>query len=471
MAEHVHPDGLPTPGRYFAILAIGIGIVMAVLDGTVVNVALPSIARQIGATPAASVWVINAYQLVIVATLLPLAALGELVGYRRVYLAGLILFTLGSLACALSGSLPTLVAARVLQGLGGSAIMSMNGALVRHTYPDSSLGRGLGLNALIVSLAAAVAPSLASGILAVGPWPWLFAVNVPFGILNVWLAFRFLPHSDRSSRRFDYLSAALNALMFGLFFVGVDSISRGGGAVVATAELTVAVLSGVLLFRRGARTAAPLIPVDLLRNPVFALSVAASVCAFATFIIAFVALPFYFQSVLGRDQVETGLLMTPWPVALGLMAPLAGWLSDRVSAGLLGGFGMVLLAVGMALLSRLSVESGALSIAWHVGLCGLGFGLFQTPNNRVMLSAAPRARSGAAGGMLALARLLGMTGGATVTALLFHFVPGKAEPVSLMAGTAFAVAAAVASLSRLAGGKPSARDEAEERDLATPFRR
>ena len=358
MTDHVHPDGLPTPRRYFAILAIGIGIVMAVLDGTVVNVALPSIARQLGATPAASVWVINAYQLVIVATLLPLAALGELIGYRRVYSAGLVLFTLGSLACALSGSLPMLVAARALQGLGGSAIMSMNGALVRHTYPDTRLGRGLGLNALIVSLAAAVAPSLASGILAVGPWPWLFAVNVPFGIVNVWLAWRFLPHSERSSRRFDYLSAALNALMFGLFFVGANSISRGGGVVLAVAELAAAVLAGVLLFRRGTREAAPLIPVDLLRNPTFARSVTASVCAFATFIIAFVALPFYFQSVLGRDQVETGLLMTPWPVALGLMAPLAGWLSDRVSAGVLGGLGMVMLAVGMALLTRLSVDSG-----------------------------------------------------------------------------------------------------------------
>ena len=199
MTDEVHPDGLPTPRRYYAMLAIAIGIAMAVLDGTVVNVALPSIARELGATPSAAVWVINAYQLVIVALLLPLASMGERLGYRRVYQVGIALFTLGSLLCALSQSLPTLIAARVVQGVGGAALMSMNGALVRYTYPYAHLGRGIGLNGLVVSLSAAVAPSLAAGILAVGPWPWLFAVNVPFGLLNLWLALRFLPNSERAA--------------------------------------------------------------------------------------------------------------------------------------------------------------------------------------------------------------------------------------------------------------------------------
>ncbi len=463
MSDEIHPDGLPTPRRYYAMLAIGIGIAMAVLDGTVVNVALPSIARQLGASPAAAVWVINAYQLVIVATLLPLAALGERVGYRRVYQVGLLLFTLGSLGCALSSTLPQLIGARVFQGLGGAALMSMNGALVRHTYPDAMLGRGVGLNGLVVSLAAAVAPSLASGILAVGPWPWLFAVNVPFGILNLWLALRFLPRSEQSARPFDLVSAGLNVAMLGLFFIGTDSLTHGGEAWLGGFELALAVLAGVFLVRRGRRMTTPLIPLDLLRIPVFALSVTASVCAFAAFMIVFVALPFYFQSVLGRDQVETGLLMTPWPVALGLVAPLAGRLSDRIAAGTLGGLGMVVLAVAMALLSQLTPESSAFDIGWRMALGGFGFGLFQTPNNRTMLSAAPRVRSGAAGGMLATARLLGMTIGATVAALVFHFVPGHAEPVSLLIGAAFAIAAAVASMFRLSRRTTDARPRETEK--------
>ena len=232
MTDEIHPDGLPTPRRYLAMLAIAIGIAMAVLDGTVVNVALPSIARELGASPSAAVWVINAYQLVIVALLMPVASLGERVGYRPIYQIGVAIFTLGSLGCALSHSLPLLIAMRVLQGVGGAAIMSMNGALVRHTYPDAHLGRGLGLNGLVVAIAAAVAPSLASGILAVGPWPWLFAVNVPFGLMNLWLS-RHLPRSETSARRFDWTSALLSAAMFGLFFVGTDALTRGAAALPA----------------------------------------------------------------------------------------------------------------------------------------------------------------------------------------------------------------------------------------------
>ena len=449
MTEQFHADGLPTPRRYYAMLAIAIGIAMAVLDGTVVNVALPNIARELGASPSAAVWVINAYQLVIVMLLLPLASLGERIGYRPIYQAGVAVFALGSLGCALSHTLPMLVAMRVLQGVGGAAIMSMNGALVRHTYPDAQLGRGIGLNGLVVAISAAIAPSLAAGILAVAPWPWLFAVNVPFGLLNLWFA-RQLPLSETSHRPLDWTSALLSAAMFALFFVCADGLTRDGGAAMPSlAGLAVAVAAAVLLVRRGARETTPLVPVDLFRLPVFALSVVASICAFAAFSIAFVALPFYFQSVLGRDQVATGLLMTPWPVALGLAAPLAGRLSDKAAAGTLGGLGMAAVAFGLALLSRLDATSSATAIAAMMALCGFGFGFFQAPNNRTMLASAPRSRSGAAGGMLAMARLLGMTLGATVVALVFHLAPERAESIGLMIGTGFAVAAGVVSVLRL----------------------
>ena len=444
-----HPDGLPTPRRYWAMLAIAVGISMAVLDGSVANIALPAIARQLRAPPAAAVWIVNAYQLVIVVSLLPLASLGEKLGYRRIYAAGLALFTAGSLACALSHSLPLLVAARIVQGLGASGVMSVNGALVRFTYPQDRLGRGIGLNALVVALSAAVAPSLASAILSVASWEWLFAVNVPLGLFNIVLAARALPTSPLSQRRFDAASAGLSALAFALVFLGADTFTHGrGGAFLAAGELAAAVIAGVALIRREVGQPRPLIPVDLLRLPVFALSVAASVCAFAAYALAFLALPFHFETALHRTQVETGLLMTPWPVALAVVAPVAGRLSDKVPAAWLGAAGMGLLAVGLGLLAALPAHACTADIVWRVALGGVGFGLFQSPNNRLLLSSAPRERAGAAGGMLATARLVGMTAGATLAATFFRLEPRGAEAASLIAGTGLALTAAVTSLFR-----------------------
>lgn len=445
------------------MLAIALGITMSVLDSAVANVALPTIARELHTTPASSVWVVNAYQLAIVVTLLPFASLGERIGYRRVYQAGLAVFTLGSLACALSHSLPALVAARVVQGLGATGIMSVNGALVRFTYPQSMLGRGVGLNALVVSIAAAAGPTIASGILAIGPWEWLFAVNVPIGIANFMLAARALPYSTLSGHRFDWTSAVLNALMFGLVFIGADTVGHSaGGGLLAAAEIACAIAIGTVLIRRETKRSMPLIPVDLLRIPIFALSVATSVCSFAAYMLAFLVMPFYFETALHRDQVQTGLLMTPWPVAVGLVAPLAGRLSDRIPAAILGTAGLAVLATGLTLLTTLPLDANAWDISWRMALCGLGFGFFQSPNNRTLLSSAPRSRAGAAGGMLATARLTGQTSGATLAALVFRIAPHSAENVDLLIGAGLAAVAAVASLARLPARAPTAKIRRDE---------
>ena len=263
------------------MLAIAIGIAMSVLDAAVANIALPAIAAEFHASPAESIWVVNAYQIAVVMALLPLASLGERVGYRRVYLWGLAIFTLGSVACALSQNMPTLIAARVGQGVGAAGVFAVNGALVRFTYPGALLGRGVGLNAFVVSVASAVGPSVAAAILAVGPWQWLFAINAPFGIVNFVIGYRALPHSDRGGRPFDLVSATLNALAFGLFFVGADAVTHGEGTMtLALIEIVAAFLALAALVRRESKLDAPLIPVDLMRIPIFALSVATSICSF-----------------------------------------------------------------------------------------------------------------------------------------------------------------------------------------------
>jgi DHA2 family multidrug resistance protein-like MFS transporter len=447
-SPHLFPDGLPLPRRYWAILGIILAIVMSVLDSTIVNVALPSIARDFGASAAASIWVVNAYQLAILMLLLPLASLGEIVGYRRVSQTGIIVFTLASIACALAPSLLTLSIARALQGVGAAGIMSVNAALVRFTYPQRSLGRAIGINAFAVATASAVGPTIAAGILAVAHWRWLFGINVPIGILALCLALWAWPASPRSSRALNYVGALLYAGAFGALLSGLESLAHHAATPLAVAQIALGVALGWLLTRHELPRAAPLLPFDLLRRPIFALSILTSVCSFMAQMTALVALPFEIQR-LGHSAVETGLFITPWPVALAITAPIAGRLADRYPAGILGGLGLMVMATGLLLLAFFPATGTSFGLIWRMALCGLGFGFFQSPNNRTIMAAAPRERSGAAGGMLSAARLLGQTLGAAGVAIVFRVYLGAGSNIALCAAAALALTGSLVSLVRL----------------------
>jgi DHA2 family multidrug resistance protein-like MFS transporter len=456
-ADVIHPDGLPRPQRDWAAATVWLALAMTVLDGAIANVALPTIAHDLSAPPADSIWIVNAYQLAIVISLLPLASLGEIVGYRRIYQAGLAIFTAASLFCALSHTLPMLTIARTLQGFGAAGVMSVNGALVRFTYPTRLLGRGVGLNALVISIAAAVGPTVAAAILAVAHWQWLFLVNVPVGIATFLIAARSLPASLKVEHRFDWVSATLNAVTFGLLVSGVDAVTRTAAKVTGALVIIAGLVCGTALVRRELSRPRPMVPIDLLTNRIFALSVVASICAFSAQMATFVVLPFHFQGVMHRSEVQTGLLLTPWPVAVGVAAPLAGWLADKWSAAILGGAGMILMAIGLAILATLPSSASDFDIVWRMAVCGFGFGFFQSPNNRLMLSTAPRERAGAAGGMLATARLTGQTIGAVLTAIFLQLLGPRAGPMSLGIGAALALGAALASQLRGFGVKPTSR--------------
>lgn len=442
-------DGLPPERRRWAILAIFTALAMAALDTAIANIALPAIAADLNTTPADVIWVVNVYQIAMVATLLPLAALGEIVGHQRIYFGGLLLFTLASLACALAWSLPSLLVARVLQGLGAAGVMSVNTALVRFVYPSRLHGRGFGNNALVVATAFTIGPALASGILAVASWPWLFAINIPFGVAAMLIGMKTLPQTPRAAHTFDFPGALLTSISLCLFIVGIGSAAHGASTAVVAVELVGAVIFGAVLIRRQAGHPAPMLPVDLFRRPMFSLSVATAVCSFAVQGLAFVSLPFYFEDVLHRTPVETGFFMTPWSVVVGIMAPIAGRLSDRHSAGMLGGLGLLMLGIGMALLAMLPPSPSVFDIVWRMAICGCGFGFFQSPNMKAIMSSAPDGRSGGASGIVATARLIGQTTGAALAALCFALAGSEGATLALALGAGFGALGCVMSFLRL----------------------
>jgi DHA2 family multidrug resistance protein-like MFS transporter len=445
-------DGLPLPQRYWAILNLAVGLALSVLDSAIANIALPAIAKEIHAGPADSIWVINAYQLAVVISLLPLASLGDIFGYRRIYMIGIAVFSGAALVSALSHSLAMLTLGRALQGVGAAGMMSVNTALVRFTYPRRQLGRGIAMTSAVVSISSAAGPSVAAAILAVASWPWLFAISLPIGLVTLLMSLRLLPRTPPTEHRFDLVSAVLSALAFAFLISGINGIGHFHPAPLVALEFALAVLVGYVLIRRQASLTLPLLPVDLFKRPVFALSVATAICAFVAQGIVFVALPFYFQDVIGRSQVATGLLMTPWPVTVAIIAPIAGRLADRYAAGTLGGIGLSVLSLGFVLLALLPAHPADGDIVWRIVFCGFGFGFFQSPNNRAIISSAPRERSGGAGAIQATARLLGQTIGAALVALVFGYAgpSGGASPTfAILLAAGFSALAAIASIFRL----------------------
>ncbi|MFD1198826.1 MFS transporter [Brucella gallinifaecis] len=444
----VAPDGLPKPRIYWAWATLMVGLTLAVIDGTIANIALPTIAADFSAGPAASIWVVNGYQLAVVITLLPFAALGEIYGYRRVYLFGVALFTLASFACIFARSIETLTIARVIQGFGASGLMSVNTALLRFTVPQARFGTALGLNSLFVAVSSSIGPTLAGLILHSLSWPWLFVINIPLGTLAVVMGLKSLPDNECSSRQFDYLSAILSALTLGLLVTAIDSAGSNIDKIWLIIQVAGCILAATWLVRRSLRTSNPLLPLDLLRIPAFSLSLCTSIMSFLAQMMTFISLPFLFQSVYNFKPVAVGLLMMPWPIAVAFIAPLSGKLSDKYSPATLGFIGLVIFATGLMLIGFLPQNPSVQDICWRMAVCGIGFGLFQAPNNRMIITSAPRARSGAASGMLGTARLLGQSLGAAFVAFLLAQWGVANIPHIIVSASAFAILASFISITR-----------------------
>ena len=365
-------DGLPSTQRRWAMLSYLVGLAMSVLDGNIANTALPSIATQLHASPAASIWVVNAFLLTVGICVVPLSSLVDIIGYKRVYQAGLVIFTLASAGCSLPHSLNTLVLARVIQGIGAACIWSVSAAVMRYTYPRALLGRGIGLGGFVVFTSAAAGPSVASAILAVTTWHWLFAINIPFGLLALSLSERCLAPAEGSRHRWDLWSAVLNGITVTLLITGIDGIGNGKGSAVVVAELVGALIAGVALVRRQSHLRVPMLAIDLFKRPIFALSSSASLCAFMAQGLAVVVLPFYFIEVMGFSQVMAGLLLSPWPIAAGIMSHVSGRMADRVPIRVLGTIGMAGMTSGLILLALVGQHPTVFQIVWRAAHPGRG---------------------------------------------------------------------------------------------------
>ncbi|MBD5654124.1 MAG: MFS transporter [Candidatus Eremiobacteraeota bacterium] len=391
---------------------------MAVLDTSIANVALPTLSRELHADVASTIWVVNAYQVAVTMLLLPLSSLGDVLGYRRVYATGLAVFTVGSLGCALSSTLLGLVLFRVLQGAGAAALMSIAPALNRTIFPARMLGVAVGISALTVASSAAAGPTIGGAILAIAPWPWLFAVNVPLGIFATAFVRRALPADRGRGGTIDIPSALMSGPALALLIVGLDGFARRVAPPSIAAMLGGSAILTFAFVRRQRVLPVPMLPLELFGIRRFSFAVVTSLCSFTAQGIAFVALPFLLQGSYGYSAFASGLLFTPWPLAIAVVAPLAGRLADRMSPARLSTAGLTVLALGLACLAALPAHPAPADIVWRGIVCGLGFGFFQAPNNREILGSAPRSRSASAAGVLATARLTGQSLGAAAVAIV-----------------------------------------------------
>ncbi len=438
---------------------------LTIIDGSIATVALPTIARDLHVGGSAAVMVVTVYQLVLVMALLPLSAVGDRIGLKRMYQGGQVVFTIATALCFFAHSLGFLLVVRALQALGGAATLSMMAAMIRQVYPPEHLGRGLGLNNVMGSVAGALAPTVGGLILAVAPWPYVFAAAAPFGLISLALGRWTLPDVPPRSGRYNLGGAMLNMATFGLIIGGLEAAVHGDSPVVSAAIVVIGLGFGIALVTHERREPTPILPVDLLARPVLALSVAGAFTAFLASQLLTLSLPFRLQHGYGLQPSEVGAMLAPWPLTTMIVSPLSGALSDRYPAGLLGGIGMVIATIALGLLALLPEHVTYFDVAWRMSLCGAGFGMFLSPNARLVIGSAPRERAASAGALVSTTRLVGQTMGATGVATMLAVDLGTTIYPPLIAG-GLAIVAGVCSVSRL---RPSIRNPtSHETTVAQP---
>ena len=441
-----------------AVIAWSLGYTVSVLAGGMVSAVLPLMARDLGVSAAQAIWMLNAFMIANTVTILPAAALADSFGYKRVFRTGCAIFLTASLLAAFSRSFEAIVLARALQGLGAGITTACLGHFIRVTYPPQRVGRGLALNAMQVSAAYGGGPAVAAVVLTVATWPWIFAICAAIGALSLVMTRRALRDSPRHSSPIDASSVALNGAAVSLTILAVQSVGQGGSASIIALEAAAALVAGWFFVRRQLRIPKPMLGVDLLRNPVIALSVATMILSFIAHGMTLATLPFFLHGQGDGSGARTAMLLVCLPAAGVVMAPLAGRLADRYPIGAIGAAGLAICCLGVTLLLFASPAAATWDLAWRIALIGVGFALFGPPNTRGIITSAPHDRTGAATGLNATFRSLAQTVGAALAAVMFGWLGGgqatEASSRAALTMAAILVAiGAVLSLSRVRAAK------------------
>ncbi|MFI5259489.1 MAG: MFS transporter [Candidatus Limnocylindrales bacterium] len=446
--------------KWLILTSVSLGSLMATLDGSIVNIALPAIQTDFRIDLTTVEWVVVAYLLVVGSLLLPVGRLGEVLTFKRVYLVGFAVFTIASICCGASPNAQTLVGFRVVQGIGAAMIMAMGPAIVARTFPASERGRALGLNGVSVSIGLSLGPAIGGLLTQAATWRAIFLINAPIGVFAILWAARILPKEEPGKgQTFDATGAILSgAALFALLLALSDGQQWGWTSLAVVGLLIAFVGLGAAFILVERRSFQPMIDLALFRIRPFTAGLASVVVAFSGLFTATFLLPFLLQQARGFSPIEAGLLLTPVPIAMALVAPFSGAASDRFGPRLLASAGMAIMVLGLLSLTQLPVGFALPDLIWRLVLLGIGQGLFMSPNSSAVLGSVPRPRVGTASGTLAQMRVNGQALGIALSAAivatrlpvhlaeLSHGAPTVAMQNEALAGAihdAFAVAALI----------------------------
>lgn len=423
------------PNKWIVFAILAVGIFMATLDSSIVNISLPTIARFFGVPLSGAVeWVIIAYLVVTAGVLLTVGRVADTIGRKPIWAAGLIIFTIGSAICGASVSLGMLIAARALQGLGGAFIMAISPAMLTSAFPAKERGRALGMSALTVALGVSVGPTLGGIITENFSWRWIFYVNIPLGMIGIIATLRILRESgSRGEGRFDPIGAALLAIGLVGLTLGLSFGQEWGWnspLLVSTLVMSALGFTGLIFVER--RVAHPIIDFVLLRSRVFLSANISLILSFlALFAVSFM-LPFYLEELRGYSTLQAGLLLTPLPLTIAVIAPFSGALADRIGTRWLASTGLAIACIGLVFISQLNAHSSTFDIIWRLVFTGAGQALFQSPNNSALMGAAPRGHQGSASGFLATGRVVGQSVSVALAGAIFTSLGGSTAGVLLI---------------------------------------